>query len=140
MVEQNVILRILTSLEEYLRDLEEVQKTKSLQDFLSDKVTRRYTERTLQIAMEACLDIANHIISYEGFREPMDNKDAFQVLAETGVISPDLAERLKKMAQFRNIVVHDYLRINPEIVFAIVQKNIPDITAFTKIIAKNFIE
>ncbi|HAP31978.1 MAG TPA: hypothetical protein DCQ14_02835 [Firmicutes bacterium] len=45
----------------------------------------------------------NHIISYSGFREPLDNKDCFQVLQENGIISADLTDRLKRMAQFRKL-------------------------------------
>ena len=43
-----------------------------------------------------------------------------------------LAQSLKRMAQFRNVIVHDYIRINPEIVYSIVQENIPDILAFAQ--------
>lgn len=132
MVDQAVIERILVQLEEYLRDLDEIKSKYKLIDYKDNKIIRRYTERTLQIAVEACLDLASHIISYTGFREPVDNKDCFQVLLENGIISPDLAARLKRMAQFRNVVVHNYIRINPEIVFSIVQKNKSDIVAFAK--------
>lgn len=132
MVDQAVIERILVQLEEYLRDLDEIKSKYKLIDYKDNKIIRRYTERTLQIAVEACLDLASHIISYTGFREPVDNKDCFQVLLENGIISPDLAARLKRMAQFRNVVVHNYIRINPEIVFSIVQKNESDIVAFAK--------
>jgi len=138
MVEQAVIERLLVQLEEYLRDLDEIKAKYSLEDFKGNKVTRRYTERTLQIAIEACLDLASHIISYQGFREPQDNKDCFQVLLENKIIPAGLAENLKKMAQFRNVVVHDYIRINPEIVYAIVQKNIPDIVSFAQIIEDKY--
>ena len=61
------------------------------------------------MAIEACLDLAGHIISYEGFREPLDNKDCFQVLQENDLFSIELVDRLKRMAQFRNVVVHDYM-------------------------------
>lgn len=132
MVDQAVIERILVQLEEYLRDLDEIKSKYKLIDYKDNKIIRRYTERTLQIAVEACLDLASHIISYTGFREPVDNKDCFQVLLENGIISPDLAASLKRMAQFRNVVVHNYIRINPEIVFSIVQKNESDIVAFAK--------
>lgn len=139
MVEQDVIERILVHLEEYIRDLDEIKSKHTLVDFKNNKFIRRYTERTLQIAIEACLDLASHIISYAGFREPLDNKDCFQVLLENGIISADLADKLKRMAQFRNVVVHDYIRINPEIVYAIVQKNIPDIVAFAQNIEEKYI-
>ncbi|NLC68865.1 MAG: DUF86 domain-containing protein [Clostridiaceae bacterium] len=67
MVEKSVLLKRLAALEEYTTDLEE---------FRPDKAIRRYVERTLHMATEGCIDIANHIISYEGFREPEDNKDS----------------------------------------------------------------
>ena len=134
MVEQVVIERLLVQLEEYFRDLDEVKSNYALEDYKENKVIRRYTERTLQVAIEACLDLASHIISYKGFREPLDNKDCFQVLMENKIIPADLAESLKRMAQFRNVVVHDYIRINPEIIYAIVQKNIPDVVSFAQII------
>ena len=139
MVERDVIIRIFTNLDEYLRDLEELKKSSTLQDFVTNKITRRYAERTLQLAVEACLDLAQHIISYQGFREPLDNKDCFQVLYEEGITSQSLADRLKKMTQFRNVVVHDYLKINPEIVFAIIQKDLGDITAFIKAIEEQYL-
>ena len=138
MVEQSVLLKRLVLLEEYIRDLEEI-KDKSLSEFKSDKVIRRYIERTLHMATEACLDIANHIISYEGYREPKDNKDSFEILMEQKITSPELTEKLKKMAQFRNVVVHDYIRIKPEIVYSILQKNITDIVSFAKCIKSKFI-
>ncbi|NMB97256.1 MAG: DUF86 domain-containing protein [Clostridiaceae bacterium] len=138
MVEKDVLLKRLTLLEEYVRDLEEV-KDKSLEEFKSDKVIRRYVERTLHMATEACLDVANHIISYEGFREPKDNKDSFEVLMEEKIIMPELTEKLKKIAQFRNVVVHDYIRIKPEIVYNILQNNINDIVFFAKCIKNRFL-
>jgi len=82
------------------------------------------------MAVEACLDIANHIIAYEGYREPIDNKDAFQVLFERDIL---------KMSQFRNVIVHDYIRIQPEIVYAILQKNIGDLLEFANIIKEKFL-
>jgi uncharacterized protein YutE (UPF0331/DUF86 family) len=139
LVEQAVIERHLVQLEEYLRDLDEVKSKYTLEDYKENKIIRRYTERTLQVAIEACLDLASHIISYRGFREPLDNKDCFQVLLENGIISTDLADKLKRMAQFRNVVVHDYIRINPEIVYAIVQKNIPDVVTFAQIVEKRYL-
>lgn len=132
MGDRAVVNRLLVLLEEYIRDLDEIRVQYSLEDFRVNKFIRRYTERTLQIAVEACLDLASHIISYRGFREPLDNKDCFQVLLENKLIPLELAESLKPMAQFRNVVVHDYIRINPDILYSIVQENIPDIVAFAQ--------
>lgn len=111
----------------------------SWQQFSSDKVIRRYVERTLHMMIEACIDIANHIISYEGYREPLDNKDVFQILHEEKIINEQLNNRLQKMAQFRNIIVHDYIRVQPEIVYAIIQKHLDDILEYAHLIKEKFI-
>ena len=140
MAENDVILQRIVLLEEYIRDLEEIKNNKGLDEFICDKFIRRYVERTLHIAVESCLDIANHIISYQGFREPINSKDCFQVLMEEGIIAKDLTDSLKKMAQFRNVIVHDYIRIQPEIVYAVLQKNLGDIILFAKTIKTKYID
>jgi len=134
MVDRAVVNRLLIQLDEYIRDLEAVRAQYTLLDFRANKVIRRYTERTLQIAIEACLDLASHVISLKGFREPIDNKDCFEVLLENKLLPVELVQRLKLMAQFRNVVVHDYIRINPDIVYSIVHENIADMVTFAQII------
>lgn len=139
MVEKDVITKRLIALEEYLRDLASVQEI-SWEVFTKDKITRRFVERTLHIAIEACLDISNHIISYEGYREPQTNKDSFEVLMEQGIIDSELNIRLKKMAQFRNVIVHDYVGIQPEIVYAVLTKHVKDIAIFGLLVKEKFIQ
>ncbi len=139
MVEQEVIREKLKYLAEYLEDLEQA-KTVSLQDLLNDKKTRRYIERTLHMAIECCLDIGSHIISSEKLREPESNKDIFNVLAENNYIPRNSLAKLGKMAQFRNLIVHGYAKIDPEIVYAILQRNLKDIEHFARYIQKRFLE
>ena len=131
MVNKDIITRRLSNLEEYYHDLSDIQEEVTSEQLFNDKIMRRYIERTLQMAIESCLDIAGHIISYSGFREPINNQDTFQVLIEEEIIDNKLGERLKKMAQFRNIIVHDYATIDPEIVYTIVKNNITDIRSFS---------
>lgn len=83
-------------------------------------------ERTLQILIEVCIDIANHIISDQGMRVPVGYADTFQVLMENRVISRKLFETMEKMAKFRNVVVHQYEKIDPVIVVSILYKNLGD--------------
>jgi uncharacterized protein YutE (UPF0331/DUF86 family) len=58
---------------------------------------------------------------------------------EQGIIPNKLAENLKKMAQFRNIIVHDYIRIQPEIVYAILKNNLTDIIEYANIVKEKFL-
>jgi uncharacterized protein YutE (UPF0331/DUF86 family) len=87
-------------------------------------------ERTLHLAVESCLDIASHLISAEGLREPRDNKDIFAVLGEANYLPEDLVTRLMKMAQFRNILVHDYTRLDAEVIWGILERDLDDLKNF----------
>ncbi len=137
MVEQEVIREKLKYLAEYLDDLKQAQEI-PLGDFLQDKKTRRYIERTLHLAIECCLDIGSHIISSEKLREPESNKDIFHVLAENGYIPRKSLAQLTKMAQFRNLIVYNYAKIDPEIVYTILKYNISDLKQFAGYIIKSF--
>lgn len=116
-------------LAEYISDLEEVQAV-AWDEFLANKVLRRYVERTLQLAVESCLDIGSHIISSERLREPEDNKDVFKVLVEAGFLPADILETLQRMAGFRNVLIHEYTRIDPEVVFGVLKRRLGDLRRF----------
>lgn len=129
MVEADLIRERLKLLEEYISDLEDVQKT-SWAEFQHNKVLRRYVERTLQIAVEACLDIGSHIISTEGYREPLYGRHVIEILSENGWLDQGVRDSLVGMVGFRNILVHDYATIDPTIVFGVLQERLPDLRAF----------
>ena len=139
MVEQEVIREKLKYLAEYIDDLEQDKKI-LLKDFLNDKRTRRFIERTLHLAIECCLDMGSHIISSEKLREPESNKDIFNVLAENNYIPLKSLTHLGKMAQFRNLIVHSYTKIDPEIVYMILQHNLKDLKQFAGYMQKQFLE
>ena len=71
-------------------------------------------ERALQLGAEIVFDIGNHILSAHFGTSAQDYEDILPQLAARGVIAPALRERLKGLGGFRNILVHDYLRLDPE--------------------------
>jgi uncharacterized protein YutE (UPF0331/DUF86 family) len=131
MLDREVVESKLRFLREYLNDLGEYE-TISLIDYKTSKKDQRFVERTLHLACECCLDISAHIISRVGLREPTDNKDLFIILFENRIISESTHRALIKMAKFRNIIVHDYARIEPEIVIGILKKDIEDFKQFAQ--------
>ncbi len=129
MVDQTLILRKLSNLEAYLVQIEEY-RTISLEAYLNDWKTQRIIERTLQMMVETCSDIAGHIIADRKYRVPTGYADTFKVLEENKVLDKTLAESLSKMAKFRNVVVHDYDQVDGEIVIGILRKYLPDFSSF----------
>jgi uncharacterized protein YutE (UPF0331/DUF86 family) len=128
-----IIADRLRHLREYLTDLAEHDGC-TWEAFSGDKVLRRFVERTLHLASECCLDIGNHLISARGLREPDSNRDVFQVLEEAGLLTGELATRMKDMASFRNVIVHDYTRVDPAIVFGIFKRRRADLDDFGRAI------
>jgi uncharacterized protein YutE (UPF0331/DUF86 family) len=67
-------------------------------------------ETTLHILIEACIDLAQHIIADEKLREPESYRGTFAILAENGILRHNDLENFENMASFRNLLVH-YSRI-----------------------------
>ena len=88
------------------------------------------------VAIEAVVDICNHIISKNNFRLPKDYADTFNILEENGLIDKNLTVRLKNMVRFRNRLVHIYWNVDDEVVYEILQTNLDDFTAFLKCMRK----
>ena len=93
----------------------------------------------LQISIEGCLDVANHIISSERYRAPRDYADSFKVLEEEALLDPELVKRLQKMVKFRNRLVHLYGEIDDSQVHAIMQQDLKDFERFKVFVIERFL-
>jgi uncharacterized protein YutE (UPF0331/DUF86 family) len=130
----------LKLLAEYADELREYEaQATSLRVYRDNKILRRAVERTLQVAVEICLDIGRRLIALEGFRYPADNQDVFRVLHEENVVPDDLLTTLLDMARFRNLIVHDYARIDDALVYSILKKRLGDFDAFARTV-QTFLE
>lgn len=114
-----------------LRELGTLPKT----DFLKDFRNTESAKYLLVKAIEAAIDICNHIVATQGGRAPTDYADCFAVLQELGVVSSDLATRLQRMARFRNLVVHLYWQVDDAKVYDIVRSDLGDLEEFQRAIA-----
>ena len=74
----------------------------------------------LQRACEASIDLAMHIVAEKNLGLPQTSRQAFQILNQNNLLTPELTERLKAMVGFRNIAVHDYQEINLSILKKII--------------------
>ena len=133
MVDKTLILRKLAKLDEYLGQIREYSAV-SLEEYDENWKVQRIIERTLQIIIETCQDVAGTIISDEGFRVPETYADMFKILIEHQILDISQSDPLAKMAKFRNIVVHNYEKIDPTIVVGILRNNLEDFDRFKKAI------
>jgi len=135
LVEPEVIENKIRKLQDYLEKLSQLAKTDK-KEFLSDFRNTESAKYLLQVSIECCLDIANHIIASEKFRSPHDYVDSFRVLHEQGIIPDHLIGNLEEMAKFRNRLVHIYWEINDDLIYEIIQNNLNDFNLFIQSILK----
>jgi len=96
----------------------------------------RFVEHTLQLAIQAALDVASHIVSDEALGEPATNRELFDLLARAGWIESPLASRLSAMAGFRNVLVHGYDAVDLAIVEDVVRHRLDDLLQFVTVVTR----
>ena len=136
MVDVAVVQRKLSQVDTSLRQVREFAAI-TLEEYQGDWKIQRIVERTLQMMIETCVDIANHIVSDRGMRPPTSYTDTFQVLKENSIVDDSLYDSLVKMAEFRNIVVHQYEGVDSGIVLTILKSHLSDFERFRNVVLAN---
>ncbi len=123
-----VIQRKLALLDKHLLNLRNEFKGVSLEDFRESWVLQRMAERVLQVMIEICIDVAERIIALKGAGPAATGSEAIEKLAALDVIQS--AQPYAEMVRFRNLIVHQYEEIDPEILYSIVSKKLDDFRRF----------
>ncbi len=84
----------------------------------------------LQRACELSLDIANHLIKIKKLGLPQSSKDSFALLQRAGLITDQQMKTLQAMVAFRNILVHDYQKLNLDIMVNVIEHHLQDLLDF----------
>lgn len=105
---------------EYLTILESVLDFDEKR-FFSDPFVYCTAERNLHLVIEALIDIGNHIISDPGYPKPETYAEIFYILREKDIIQEALFNEIDGMTSFRNLLVHDYLKIDRKQVYQLLK-------------------
>jgi len=133
MTDDGLIWKKLALVETYVAELRRLAKPDLLE---TDLLQRRFVEHTLQIAVQACLDVASHIVSDDRLGEPRTNQEVFDLLAGAGWITPETATAMRHAVGFRNVVVHGYAAVDPKIVRDILDRHVGDLLTFVAEVEK----
>lgn len=126
----------IDEINEYLRELVEIVPT-NFEEYRSSNLTKAACERYVEKIIEAVTDLAFLVIKIKRFEIPEDDIDAFNILLENKLIDNGLAKKLKDAKRMKNIISHQYGKIDDEIVFeAITQELDTDARKFIKSIKK----
>ncbi len=126
----------IEQLKKITAELEKLQKKINKKEFLSSHMARWAIERGLQLSLEATLDIASHIIGEMEFGKAENYKENFEILAREKILPVSFAKKFKGAAGFRNILVHDYVDVDPKKVYEHFKNDSKDIKKFVNYVSK----
>jgi uncharacterized protein YutE (UPF0331/DUF86 family) len=127
-VELEVILEKLAALQKYYKELKALENI-SLEVYSENNLYRRAVERLIQLIVESATDINNMTLKSIDKGPSSDYYSSFIDLAEAGVISMDFALEIAPSTGLRNVIVHEYQRVDDKIVYLSISKTL---TAYLK--------
>jgi uncharacterized protein YutE (UPF0331/DUF86 family) len=131
----DVILSKAASIERCLRRIEE-EYAGDQRNLVANQTKQDAIILNLQRACETAIDLAMYVVSQRKLGIPQDSRDAFTLLQTAGLIPAELATRMQHMVGFRNVAVHEYARLNLDVVHAIITKQLDDFRAFSSTVVK----
>ena len=127
MTDPELVLKKIAFIEGCVRDLDEMAR---LDRFEQDVREQRFILHTLQLALQAMLAIASHIVSARRLGEPSNNRELFLLLSREGWVTRDQVKRLQAMAGLRDILVHGHLAVDLAIIADVVENHLGDLMTF----------
>jgi uncharacterized protein YutE (UPF0331/DUF86 family) len=129
MIDQDIIIAKATAFQRHLDKI----KTKSsvgLTSFEKDGDLQDVVMFNLQMAIQNCIDIAAHIISAEGLGVPGSTNEMFYMLEEKAYLDRQLTEKMVNAVGFRNMIAHEYGKLDLSLVYRIATSDISDLERF----------
>lgn len=129
MTDPDLLLKKLTLIETCVEQLRRLAVPAAI---VRDVREERFVEHTLQIAIQAALDVASHIVSDRRLGEPATNRDLAHLLEQDGWVTETLARTLRSMIGFRNVLVHGYEAVDLAVVQDILANHLDDLLEFAR--------
>jgi len=137
MAEQKALQKLLEQLEEHLLTIDQMSFT--LEELLSSIDIQHLIERRLQLSIETCIDIASQVAAEKKLPGRERAADVFLLLGKHKIIDEKLAEKLARAVGFRNILIHEYAKINHHMVYHYYKQDLDDLRKFAQQIVSKFL-
>jgi uncharacterized protein YutE (UPF0331/DUF86 family) len=129
----DVVLNKKESIERSIKQIRLYYGLPSDLPFEKDYLKQDAIAINLQRIAEQAIDIANHLIKKKKLGLPKDSRESFDILADAGIIPDDLSTKLKGMVGFRNILVHDYRKLDLGVMLDVIERRLDDLIVFTNL-------
>jgi uncharacterized protein YutE (UPF0331/DUF86 family) len=133
MTDPGLIAKKLGQIETCVRELRTLAQPSRIRHDIREQ---RFVEHTLQLAIQAALDVASHIVSDERLGEPRTNRELFDLLERGGWMAPELAGALRKMVGFRKVLVHGHDAVDLAVVEDVLENRLGGLLEFVQVIRR----
>jgi len=131
-----IILNKKVSIERCVQQIRRYYASPSDLPFETDYLKQDAIAMNLQRACELSIDIANHLIKIKKLGLPQDSRECFALLQRGGLIDPQMTARLQGMVGFRNILVHEYTKLDLNIIKDVVEHRLQELLDFADLTLK----
>lgn len=133
MLSWEVIEQHIQNMEEALAHLSKYRNI-SFEEFEKDLSLIWVVEKGLEILIQNLLDMGAHLLASEIKNDWEDYVDVILKLGKHGIIPQDFSDQIKGMAGLRNILIHEYLKIDLNRLFDYLRYRLEDFAQFIKYI------
>ncbi|SFE96827.1 DUF86 domain-containing protein [Nitrosomonas sp. Nm166] len=126
----DVILNKKVSIERCIQQIDRYYRMDTGLPFVDDQLRQDAVAMNLQRAAELTIDIANHLIKVRKLGLPRDSRESFSLLEQAGLIDTEMMRKLQGMVGFRNILVHEYQKMDMNIMVQVIEHHSRDLLAF----------
>ncbi len=131
----DVILNKAASMERCLQRIQE-EYAGNKQSLVANQTKQDAIVLNLQRACETAIDLAMYVVSLRKLGVPQDSRDAFSLLQTGDILPAGLAQCMQRMVGFRNVAIHEYTRLNLDVIHSIITKQLDDFRTFSSTIVK----
>lgn len=132
----DILLNKKISIERCIKQIREYHAMDSRLPFTLDYLKQDAIAMNLQRICEMVIDIANYWIKAKKLGLPQDSGDAFVLLYRAGSIPDEMRKAFQAMVGFRNILVHEYKRLDLAILLDVVEHHLDEPLAFADLALK----
>ena len=132
---KNKILGKMNNLETCIRRIHEVYDGKE-EEFLENLIWQESVLLNLQRACENAIDLANLLVAEKNWGVPSTSRESFEILEKNQVISAALTAKMTAMVGLRNLLVHQYIRINMASITDLIEQDLDDLLEFSRVVLR----
>jgi len=132
MLDHQLLQRKISLLTEYIEDLRPLVERLLPDDIVPEKDIMQLIERRFQLVVDTMSDINLHIIKNGEFGDPDDLQSTFKMLGQSKVLDQTFAEKIAPIVGSRNMIVHQYEKLDAGLFLRNLKNNFPDFEEYLR--------